>query len=74
MEIGPSFEPFLILIVLSPARAWVNEALSNRHSSGTAITTAMGTMFVVVAGQFPKLSKQTNQVRRVVPILQLSSC
>lgn len=77
VEVGPFIEAFFVLIVLPLALAWATEALSNRHSSGkttsTAMTTAMVplmtiTLLVVVASQFPKISDQTDQVMRVVPI------
>lgn len=77
VEIGPFVEAFLILIVLPLTLAWATEALSNRHRSGEAISSAMttamvplmtATLFVVVASQFPKITDQTDQVLRVVPI------
>ncbi|MGU3500708.1 arsenic resistance protein [Mycobacterium sp. C31M] len=76
-EIGPFLEAFLILIVLPLGLAWATEALSGRHRSGAAITSAMtaamvplmaATLFVVVASQFPRISDRTDQVLRVVPI------
>ena len=77
VEIGPFVEAFLILIVLPLTLAWATEALSHRHRSGEAISSAMttamvplmtATLFVVVASQFPKITDQTDQVLRVVPI------
>ncbi|BBY31573.1 arsenic resistance protein [Mycolicibacterium sediminis] len=77
VEIGPFVEAFLILIVLPLGLAWATEALSSRHRSGAAISSAMTTamvplmtttLFVVVASQFPKITDQTEQVFRVVPI------
>lgn len=77
VAIGPFIEAFLILIVLPLAAAWLTEALSTRHRSGAVITSAMttamvplmaATLFVVVAGQVPKISGQGDQVLRVVPI------
>ncbi|CAJ1505368.1 arsenic resistance protein [[Mycobacterium] burgundiense] len=77
VEVGPFVEAFLILIVLPLTLAWATEALATRHRSGHVISSAMSTamvplmtatLFVVVAGQFPKISDQTDQVVRVVPL------
>ena len=77
VAIGPFLEAFGILIVVPLVLAWATEVLAGRHRSGAAVTSAMtaamvplmaATLFVVVAGQFPKIADQTDQVLRVVPI------
>lgn len=77
VQIGPFVEAFLILIVLPLALAWATQGLAKRHRSGTVTSSAMATamvplmtatLFVVVASQVPKISDQTHQVLKVVPI------
>lgn len=77
VEVGPFLEAFLILIVLPLGLAWATQSLAGRHRSGQVVSSAMtaamvplmtATLFVVVAGQFPKISNDTNQLLRVVPV------
>lgn len=77
VDAGPFIEAFLILIVVPLTAAWATEAWSGRHRSGHAVATAMnaamvplmtGTLFVVVASQFPKISHDLDQVLHVIPI------
>lgn len=77
VEVGPFLEAFLILIVLPLGLAWATQSLAGCHRSGQMVSSAMtaamvplmtATLFVVVAGQFPKISNDTNQLLRVVPV------
>ncbi|WP_240157165.1 arsenic resistance protein [Pseudonocardia broussonetiae] len=77
VEIGPFLEAFLILIVLPLGLAWATETFAARHRSGERITSVMNaamvplmavTLFVVVAGQFPKIEDQVGAVVSVVPL------
>ncbi|UGQ60427.1 bile acid:sodium symporter (plasmid) [Rhodococcus pyridinivorans] len=77
VDVAPFLEAFLILIVAPLALAWVTQALAARRRVGVVLTTAFtaamvplmaGTLFVVVAGQIPKIRDELHHVGTVIPV------
>ena len=65
------------MIVAPLALAWVTQALAARRRVGVVLTTAFtaamvplmaGTLFVVVAGQIPKIRDELHHVGTVIPV------
>lgn len=77
VDIGPFLDAFVILIVVPLGLAWATQALAARRRAGVVLTTAFtaamvplmaGTLFVVVAGQIPKIRDELHHVGTVLPV------